>query len=222
MNKRLPNYTIPDYLAEDIQDGINRQYIGQGSDSILIGGSMLAQSRGRIKSVFWTGTTDTTIEIYINNQPQFVSGRPAVLNRVYQNPNYYTYNRGDVIKVLRTAGLGVGGTAVFETEDHELIKRAMVVATPGRDRLKRAVERAQYLPMPDSIHILQETWSTFREATSKSSDRAVVTQSGGSSGGVTRTATYAESHSYPGGHNTGSGTKPKPGGPRPGWKPWGW
>lgn len=176
---RIPTYHLNDYLATDIQDGINRQYISQSQDNIAIDGSFLATNRGRIKALTMTGTTDTTLELYINNQPQFVSGQPSVVGRTYDNPSFYKYNRGDVIKVSRVAGLGTGGTVALDTEAHELIKRTQVFRTPARQRLTRAAQKTKYLVTPQEPKTLVTRYGSLAAAASGIQTALTQTEAGG-------------------------------------------
>lgn len=200
----IPTYQLADYNAVDIPDGINRQYISQGQDSIIIGNSFLATNRGRIKALTMSGSAGTTIELYINAQPQFVSGLPSVDLQTYENPRFYTYNRGDVIQVLATVGPSVG-TVALDTETHELIRKADVVATPARQRFTKQVERDSYLAQPSDRRILVRSDSAS-EASSGITRRATVTTNGG-------TVLAPFSVRFP--NFTSFGEKPTPGQPPP-------
>lgn len=214
---RIPQYKLSDTIGMNIQDGVDRNYIGFGQNAMLIGGSMLAESKGRISALTMSGSGDQTIELYINNQPQFVSGQPSIALRTYQNPRYYNYLRGDVIKILKVAGIATGGNVALDTESHELTKRPDVVATPARSRLTRAIERSRYLTLPDKRHTLAERWGSFAEATSRIAARTSVTAEGGSAQGGSN-AVAAMTYIFGQGHFGGQGNlpPPKPGGTKPG------
>ena len=173
----LPLYRIQDYHFASIADAVERSYFSVGQDSVAVEGSYLAPGRGRISALTMDVDVAATLELYINNQPQFVSGNPTVDLQTYQNPRYYTYNRGDVIKVAKTAGLGVG-TVSLDTETHQLLKRDEVVAVPARERLTRALQRGSYLPQPHRSIRLTQGWATAREAASGIADRGTKTGAG--------------------------------------------
>lgn len=160
----IPQFAILDYHFPLVKDSIERNYVGRGSAVCNIGSTMLADTRGRIRTAMLAGSDGaTTVSILVNGVPQVEASDEGV---AVENPTFLTHNRGDVIQASVVSGT-TQGTVAFDMEEFELIKRDDLVRTPSRYRLTRESQKTSYDPQSDKPKQLRERWGSFAEATSR-------------------------------------------------------